>query len=519
MINEMKILNEYLYLPIQICKEEKLFEIFCLDNNNQEVKVMEFMVPVGEETKGSYSYDYLARFPVKQFTDKTFILKGDVSEAFMKEVCNSSFIAYEPLRRPSIHFTAERGWINDPNGLVYKDGYYHLYYQFNPCNTEWNNMCWGHAVSKNLLHWVPKDMVLTPDEDGMIFSGSAIVNDRGLLDLPNDTIVYFYSAAGGSNHWGKDKLFTQKIAYSIDQGENLYKTETGKLDTICKENRDPKVFWHEESQAYIMTLWLEKNDFGIFRSIDLKDWNMTDKIILIDAWECPDLLKVSSKDKEYHWIFWSADGYYYWGEFDGYKFVTDGIKHCAYMNKLPYAAQTFSGIQDRVVSISWIRNKFDGRLYTGSMGLPRELSVITMNGERYLSQQPIKELKECKSLLYEKTADSIMNHSFSYQIDNEISMEIDSIINISKQTLTRWYIGGIEIRYECETGIFEVNGERYKIGKKIQDFNFLLDDVIFEVTANHGIIVGVFELPITKPLIKVELGQFEEFGIYQINES
>ena len=87
----------------------------------------------------TYPYHYLARFPVKQFTDKTLILKGDVPEAFMEEVVNTSLIKYESLRRPSIHFTAERGWMNDPNGLVYKDGSYHLYFQYNPCNTQWNS--------------------------------------------------------------------------------------------------------------------------------------------------------------------------------------------------------------------------------------------------------------------------------------------------------------------------------------------------------------------------------------------
>lgn len=517
MMKEIKIQKEYLYVPILIKKEERLFEIFYLNKNNKEIKIMELMIPIGEATGGVYSYDYLARFPVKQVTDKTLILKGDVPEAFMKEVCNSSFIAYEPLRRPSIHFTAERGWINDPNGLVYKDGYYHLYFQYNPCNTEWNNICWGHAVSKDLLHWEPKNIALTPDEDGMMFSGAAIVNDRGMLDLPDSAIVYFYSAAGGSNHWGKDKLFTQKVAYSLDNGETIIKTETGKLDTICKENRDPKVFWHEESQAYIMCLWLEENDFAILRSTDLKEWIMTDRLTLKEAWECPDLVRIPTEDEKSQWMFWSADGYYYWGEFDGYKFSTDGIKHCAYINKLPYAAQTFSGIKNRIVSVSWIRSRHEGRLYTGAMGLPRELSVISYNGEQYLAQQPIKELKENCKIIYEKPIKGLVNNHFKLQQEKVTAITLDMVTKSETQSLIVWNVNGIIVSYKAETGIFIVGEESYEVGRGIQDFTFLLDDVIFEVTANHGIILGVFELPESKFVLEADTEQFEIFNVYQIN--
>ncbi len=516
MTKKIKILYEYLYLPVQIEKEERRIEVFCLEDN-QEIKIMEFMISVGIDTEGAYSYDYLARFPVKQFTDKTLILKGDVPEAFMKEVSNTSFIAYKPLRRPSIHFTAERGWINDPNGLVYKNGRYHLYFQYNPFNTVWNNMSWGHAESEDLLHWEQKETVLLPDEDGMIFSGCGLVNEKGMFDLPKEAILYFYTAAGGTNLWGKDKLSTQKVAYSLDDGETLIKTDIGKLETICKENRDPKIFWHEESLAYIMCLWLEGNDFAILRSVDLKEWSITDRLTLEKAWECPDLVKIPTEDGRGKWLFWSADGFYYWGEFDGYRFFTDGRRHTAYINKLPYAAQTYSGIKDRVVSVSWIRSRQEGRLFTGTMGLPRELSAVSCNGEVLLSQQPIKELKEYSVLIYDKETEKRENNLYQLIQKNGAAFIINMEIKKVAQAITMWSISGIIVSYEKETGILRMGEENYEIGKEIYDFSFIIDETILEVSANCGIILGVYELTESETLLEADTGQFECFQVYKID--
>ncbi|HHV11532.1 MAG TPA: glycoside hydrolase family 32 protein [Clostridiales bacterium] len=517
MEKEIRIEEEYLYLPVGAGQAEKMLEIFVRDGRNQKVKVMEFMVPVGKVEDGLCAYDYLARIPVKEFMDRTLILEGEVPEEFMEGIRCASFLPYGRLRRPAVHYTAERGWINDPNGLVYQDGTYHLYYQYNPCNTRWNNMSWGHAVSKDLLHWETKDMVMVPDEDGMIFSGSAIVNERGMLGLPKDALLFFYTAAGSHNLWSKDKPFVQKMAYSLDHGDHLVKMEEGRLDTICKENRDPKVFWHGESSSYIMCLWLEKNDFAILRSPDLKDWRMSDRFTLAEAWECPDLVRLKGEDGSGQWMFWSADGFYYWGDFDGYRFITDGKRHRTYINKLPYAAQTYSGIEDRVISVAWIRSSQEGRLYTGAMGLPRELSVVTDHGEKYLSQKPVKELKENGELIYGDIMEELSGKRFSLEKMDGSAVFIDMVIGAEGRPVTEWGVSGIRVGYNIDTGILTVGEDGFEIGKNICDFSFLLDDNIFEVSSNRGIILGVFELPESKQLIDVDTGQFETFKAYQVN--
>ena len=157
-----------------------------------------------------------------------------------------------PEERPCYHVTGGSGWINDPNGLIYSEGKYHLYFQHNPVDVNWGNMSWGHAESTDLLHWVQKEDVMFPDENGTMFSGCAILNERGLLGLPKDTPVFFYTVAGSASEWSKGKKFVQRIAYSTDQGETLTKIEENVLEHIEADNRDPKVYWHEEKQLYYM---------------------------------------------------------------------------------------------------------------------------------------------------------------------------------------------------------------------------------------------------------------------------
>lgn len=513
MEKNIKITKEYLYIPIQIEASEKLIEIFLKDADGTEKKELEFMIPVGKSKNDIYPCDYVARFPVKKFTDKTLTLRGDVPEAFLREVRNDSFKEYEPLERPSIHFTAMRSWINDPNGLCYKDGVYHLYFQYNPFSTKWNNMSWGHAVSKDLLYWKEKDPVLFPDEHGMIFSGSAIQNRRGCLGLSEDALICFYTAAGGSNEWGKDKFFTQKIAFSLDNGETLRKTEIGALDVIEKENRDPKVFWHEPTKSYIMCLWLEKNDFAILRSEDLTDFKMTHRFSLEEAWECPDLFPLFGENGKEQWVFWSADGFYYFGSFDGYQFLTDGVRHNAYMNKVPYAAQTYSGVENRVISVPWLRLEFKNRLYTGAMGIPREFHIVEINGEIGISQFYTREFME-----HRKKMDISLMEGRKYKLEVEVNTAVlvEIRLDIRKKGTISLDLCGMRVIYDGETGMFSVGEESFHIGKKIEDFSFLVDDTIFEVSANHSIIVGIFELIRMHSFLRMNVDDVAEWNAYSV---
>ena len=306
------------------------------------------------------------------------------------------------IYKPAVHFTPSYGWMNDPNGLVYHDGIYELYYQHNPRGIDWNCMTWGHARGTDLLHWEDLGDVLEPDENGLMFSGCAIRNDRGLLGLPKDALLFFYTAAGHSSRESKGKPYTIRLAYSTDGGDTLIKKdgicEAGEImETLAAENRDPKVFWHEESGAYILVLWIENNDFGIWRSEDLEQFTMTQRVTLESGYECPDLFRlpvISTKEGgretgEEKWVFWTAHGYYYVGSFDGYEFHQEQERRCASQMGpdvvLPYAAQTFSG-PEKVLSVSWLRTKCVGERTTGMMSIPKEFSLIR-NKDGYILRQ------------------------------------------------------------------------------------------------------------------------------------
>lgn len=514
--------EDYIMLPICPGKKEILLEMF-LEEADGLTKVMEWMVPIGEIEGNDYAYTYKATIPVKAWKGKKLVLMGKVPEQFFEEVDNTSFFHISKDTeeyRPSIHFTANTGWINDPNGLVYSEGKYHLYFQYNPCNTSWQNMSWGHAVSSDLLHWEEQEIELIPDEHGMMFSGCGLRNEQGLLGLPKEALLFFYTAAGDKKPWGKERHFTQRVAYSLEQGKNLIKLPEPCLEEIKEESRDPKIFWHEESKAYIMVLWIEANDFGIFRSNNLKDWKMSSKVTLQDAWECPDLMRLYDEEGKENWLFWSADGFYFWGDFDGYEFKTDGKKHLAYMNKLAYAAQTYSGVEGRTISIPWLRTENRGKLYTGAMGIPREFSVRVIDREKYLVQKPIRELISQRKLIEERKLGSSKSYevmAYEYHsIESGKAVQVEMQLDEQYTDIIIWQLNGTSISYNPINGLLLVNEEAFDIGKRRKQFTFLIDGNIFEVNVDRDIMTGIFELREDCVEICTDMKGIEQFSIYEI---
>lgn len=510
---EINLDKSYLWIPVQV-HGEKTGITFRIEDK----KVMEFNIPIGNDAV----IDFYASIPIEEFVGKTLVLSGTDTIHFYNEIRVENIPYHkEDVARPEIHFTANTGWINDPNGLVYRNGVYHMYFQYNPFHVEWDNMSWGHATSTDLLHWTCKDTVLWPDEYGMMFSGSGLKNNREMLGLPKDALLYYYSAAGGTTTWSKDRDFFQGIAYSIDNGNHLTKLKDVFIPTIEKENRDPKVFWHEKSQAYIMVLWLQEDEFAVLRSTDLMEFTISQRLRLTDAFECPDLFELQIiGEEETRWVFWCADGYYYIGDFDGYTFTCGSDKLVSYANKMPYAAQTISGLDNRHVSIPWIRARFEGKPYTGTMGIPREFSLIRSKDGLRLQHNLCKEYRDARRLTR-----STSNQNYIEVAMTQIPIEI-------------------EITWEGEcTNDFEV-----KIGEEIIKVDFtnrqlsykeeisplfsdstgellsiIIDGQIVEVTTQNSTIYAVYELPDQRLTGKIELCSIQsdkhfDLNIYEIEK-
>jgi fructan beta-fructosidase len=304
---------------------------------------------------------------------------------------------HEPLRG-QFHFSSRRGWNNDPNGLVFFKGEYHLFYQHNPYGCEWGNMHWGHAVSSDLVHWTEIGDALAPDELGPMFSGSAVVdwqNTSGLGYPGQPAQVLIYTAAGNPS--------VQCIASSTDGRHYTKFSGNPVVRQIAPGNRDPKVFWHEPSKKWIMTLYVEWNGvhtIHFLSSPNLKDWSVMSRTE--GFFECPDFFELpeDGETARKKWVLTAASSEYMVGSFDGTTFTPETAKLPGQRGSGFYAAQTFSDIpakDGRRIQIGWLQTATPGMPFNQSMTIPLELNLIgTTEGPR-LIWKPVKELESLRT--------------------------------------------------------------------------------------------------------------------------
>ncbi|MFT3784801.1 MAG: glycoside hydrolase family 32 protein [Tepidisphaeraceae bacterium] len=316
---------------------------------------------------------------------------------------------YRETYRPQFHFTSKQNWINDPNGCVFFEGEYHLFFQHNPKGNAWGNMTWGHAVSPDLLHWTQLPDALTPDALGTMFSGSAAVdwkNTTGFGQSGQPPLVAMYTAAGGTNDASKGKPFTQCLAYSTDKGRTWTKyAKNPVIAHIAGENRDPKIIWHEPTQRWIVALYLDGDRFALFSSPDLKDWTKLQELSIPGCSECPDFfpLPLDGNASDPRWVLTAADGGYLAGTFDGKTFVTDGktLRVEAGINN--YAVQTYSDTPDgRRIQIGWLRDgRFPQMPFNGQMSFPSTLDLRSTPAGPRLFRNPIREIESLHDRAFE----------------------------------------------------------------------------------------------------------------------
>ena len=308
--------------------------------------------------------------------------------------------AYKEAYRPQFHFTPKTNWTNDPNGLIHYKGEFHLFFQHNPFGIDWGNMTWGHAVSPDLVHWKQLPHALHPDELGTIFSGSGVVdwnNTGGFQTGDEAVLVNFYTSAG--SHAPEPVPFTQSIAYSNDRGRSWTKYEGNPvIGHIVGSNRDPKVIWHEPTQKWVMALYLDKNDYALFGSTNLKEWTRLSDLQIPDT-ECPDIfeLPVDGDAENTRWVFWGAAGKYYVGDFDGTTFTPEGDAHRADYGANFYAAQTWSDVpasDGRRIQIAWMSGSKPPEMpFNQQMSFPCELTLRTTSEGIRLHREPVAEIE------------------------------------------------------------------------------------------------------------------------------
>jgi fructan beta-fructosidase len=366
--------------------------------------------------------------------------------------------------RPKFHFSPVEKWMNDPNGLVYFDGEYHLFYQHHPYGTDMGAMHWGHAVSRDLMTWEHLPVALAPDENGMIFSGSAVVDW-------NDTTGFFGGKPGliaiFTHHVHETQKQSQSIAYSKDSGRTWIKHEGNPVITSdkYKDFRDPKVFWHEETKRWVMALACGQT-VCLYHSPNLIDWTFGSEFgegigSHDGVWECPDLfaLPVDGDRSKQKWVLLVSIGnepdieegsrtQYFTGQFDGSTFVPDEASQT--IRWVDYGRDNYAGVSwsdipeedGRRICIGWMSNwKYANMTPTeawrGAMTIPRELTLETRNGEAALIQRPVFELEKFRTPLVEAEGEAVHELNLllkdqqleAYEIvaEFELAQDLDSI--------------------------------------------------------------------------------------------
>ena len=445
--------------------------------------------------------DYTVPYELSKYTGKHVVLRfamnplerGGVRPKVKDAVfCNNLALANsydasnkETLWRPVYHFAPQWGWMNDPNGMVYKDGEYHLFYQYNPYGSRWGNMNWGHAISRDLVSWEHMPVAISPDGLGTIFSGSAVVDKDNTAGFGANAIVAFYTQASARQ--------MQSIAYSTDNGRTFKKYAGNPVLTgDVADFRDPKVSWHEGTHKWILTLAVGQ-EIRFYSSPNLKDWTYESNFGEGQGnhggvWECPDLFELPvAGTSQKKWVlivninpggpFGGSATQYFVGSFDGHKFVNESPKATKWMDfgKDHYATVTWSNApQNRVIALAWMSNwqyanEVPTMQYRSSNSVPRDLRLFVKDGETYLQSAPSPELLALRK-------DKVMSKSFSvgkaYTIDqlmsdNKGTYEITMTVRQKKQgnlSMRLMNEQGEEIEYSLDMAKRELTCIRDKSG-------------------------------------------------------
>lgn len=396
--------TKYLLLPIQEEQDEAqvLLSTGSKDDTWMDVRLAQ---------NGTDYYVPFALGNGKTATVKILGLKKDALAINLMRLSDTFDTTNTDYYRPSYHFTPLYGWMNDPNGMVYKDGEYHLYFQYNPYGSKWGNMHWGHAVSRDLIHWEHLDPAIARDPVGHIFSGSSVVDKKNTAGFGKDAIIAIYT----NNSVNHDEV--QCIAYSNDNGRTFTKYEGNPVLTPfdgLKDFRDPKVFWYEKDKCWFMIVSADK-ETRFYKSKNLKKWDYVSAFgkglgQQPCQYECPDFfqLPVNGDEKNKKWVmtmninpgcwFGGSATEYFVGDFDGKNFTCPDANEVKWLDwgKDHYATVTFSNTGSRVLAITWMSNWQYANLTPfkqnrGANGLPRELKLYEKNGKYYISEDVAPE--------------------------------------------------------------------------------------------------------------------------------
>lgn len=410
--------KKYLLLPVQESAEVSNIKVI---GGSRQLKTLNVRL-------ANNHIDYYVPLCLQEFDDeKGLMLDVHVNGTYRTDGGISTFSCWKNMSfsdtfdmknreqyRPVYHHTPAYGWMNDPNGMFYKDGVWNLYFQHNPYGSQWENMTWGHSTSTDLVHWKFQGDPVQPDALGTVFSGSAVVDKENTSGFGKGAVIALYTSAGESQ--------TQSMVYSTDNGKTFTKYEGNPVITSnVPDFRDPHMFWNEDIKKWNMILAAGQH-MEIYTSDNLKDWKLESSFGEKygnhgGVWECPDLmkLKVRGTDKEKWMLICNINPggpsggsatQYFVGDFDGYKFTCESkpeVTKWMDYGKDHYATVTFDNAPEgRRVAIAWMSNwqyanQVPTQQYRSGNSIPRDLGLFEYKGETYCSVVPSPEMTAARS--------------------------------------------------------------------------------------------------------------------------
>ena len=401
--------KQFLMLPVQEDADGANIQVIV---NNAQQQSLNVKLAAGH-------VDYYVPLDISKFNGKTVVFDIDIwgdkkpTEKVKNYVCWKEISQSDNFNtknkekfRPEYHHTPVYGWMNDPNGMFYLDGVYHLYYQWNPYGSQWENMTWGHSTSTDLINWTTQPSAIVPDALGAIFSGSCVVDKNNTAGFGTNAVIAFYTSAGRNQ--------VQSMAYSTDGGKTFTKYENNPVIIgDCPDFRDPKVFWNDDLKAWNLIL-AAGQEMRIYSSNNLKDWKYESSFgtgygCHDGVWECPDLVKINNK-----WvllcninpggIYGGSATQYFVGDFDGKHFTTNQ-KETLWLDygKDHYATVTFSNApQNRHIALAWMSNwqyanNVPTKQFRSANSVPRDLGIFEADGIYYCTSKPSPELLKMRS--------------------------------------------------------------------------------------------------------------------------
>ena len=483
-----------------------------------------------------------------------------IANTFSEKIKIDSSAKYKEPFRPQFHFSPEKKWMNDPNGMVFYKGIYHLFYQYYPNDIVWGPMHWGHATSTDLIHWTHKKIALFPDKLGMIFSGSAVVdlnNTSGLGTKENPPMIaiFTYHDMAGEKS-GRTNYQTQGLAYSLDEGETWLKYLKNPIikNSGAKDFRDPKIFWNTETDRWNMVL-VAGDHAQFYTSENLINWKLeSDFGKNIGAhggvWECPDIFKLKvAGSKEEKWVLLisinpgaphgGSGTQYFIGDFDGKSFKTIQ-KEIKWIDNGTdnYAGVTYNNIPDnKRIFIGWMSNWLYARNtptknWRSAMTLPRELSLVKINNNYVLKNSPIELFKKqlvpafSKDLLRIKPQQQI---NFTYDNFNQSEIKFNADSKNLKLIFSNEVNDSLVLNYDAAQKIFSIDRRHSGIvnfqddfGKEIHktatpniisetvDYQIILDWSSIEIFLNGGIYSFTEQIFPNRPYTKLSIQSDEK---------